>query len=186
MVKHSLKTLLEALESALSPQVQRSAERDATELDQFLSTERINAWSRMLSLTRWLGINCASIKDHLFTVPDPLLAQAISTPFGLKLATSMICGDNSTRLESETCSSILRLLFEELWCMPDISHRVHLDVLVGFYAVNGGYRGSDRSSFFRLYFHLAPSTLFQRSNTSWTLTSHKHQRNCPSKTFLAY
>lgn len=51
----------------------------------------------------------------------------------------------STTLDSEPCSSILRLLFEELWCMPNASHRVHLDVLVAFYVANG-YRCSDRLS----------------------------------------
>lgn len=32
--------------------------------------------------------------------------------------------------------------------MPDVSHRVHLDVLVAFYTVNGGDQGSDSVSFF--------------------------------------
>lgn len=143
-----LKTLLEVLESALLPHAQRFVERDAAELDQFLSSERINAWCRTLSLTQWLGMKCVFIEDHLVTISDSLLAQVASIPFGLKLATSMIRSENSAGLDSEICSSILRLLFEELWCMPDVSHRVHLDVLVGFYAVNGGDRGSDSVSFF--------------------------------------
>lgn len=116
------------------------------ELDQFLSSEQINAWSRMLSLTRWLGMDCKFIKDHLVIVPDSLLAQVAAVPFGLKWATSTIRNENSARLDSEICSSALGLLFEELWCRPDASHRVHLDVLVCFYAVNGGDRGSDSPS----------------------------------------
>ncbi|KAH0838582.1 hypothetical protein J3R83DRAFT_6903 [Lanmaoa asiatica] len=123
-VKCALKTLLEALESALLPHAQRLVERDTTELDQFLSSEQINAWSRTLSLTQWLGMD----------------SQVASVPFGLKLATSTIRSENSAGLDPETCSSVLGLLFEELWCMPDAFHRVHLDVLVGFYVVNGGDR----------------------------------------------
>lgn len=122
-------------------------ERDATELDQFFSSEQINAWCRTLSLTRWLGMNCAFIRAHLVNVSDSLLAQVASIPFGLKLATSTIRSENPARLDSEICSSVLWLLFEELLCMPDVSHRVHLDVLVGFYAVNGGDRDSDGTSF---------------------------------------
>jgi len=116
------------------------------ELDQFLSSEQINAWSNMLSLMRWLRVNCEFIKDHLVTIPDSLSVQVGAVPFGLKLATSTIRSENSAKLDSETCSSVLRLLFEELWCAPGVSHHVHIDVLVGFYAVNGGDRGSDSPS----------------------------------------
>ena len=82
--------------------------------------------------------------------PDSLLARVASASFGLKLATSM-CSEKPTKMDPETCSSVLRLLFEELLCMPGISHSIHLDVLVGFYALNGDHRDFDRSSFF-LYF----------------------------------
>ena len=93
-------------------------------------------------------MNCAFIKGHLVAFLDSLLVKVASTPLGLKLATSTICNENSTRLDSDTYSSILGLLLEELWCMPDVSHRVHLDVLVAFYTVNGGDQGSDSVSFF--------------------------------------
>lgn len=146
-VKHVLKTLVEALESALLPHPRRFVERDAAELDQFFSSERVDTWSCILSLTRWLGMNCTFNRGYLVIVPDSLLAQAVSTPFAPKLATLMIRSENSARPDSKICSSVLRLLFEELWCVPDVSHRVHLDVLVSFYAVNGGDRGSDGASF---------------------------------------
>ncbi|KAF8446258.1 Urb2/Npa2 family-domain-containing protein [Boletus edulis BED1] len=126
-VKRPLKTLLEALESALSRHARESVANHAKDPAQFLSSSQINAWSRMLSLKRWLGMN----------------SQAAAVSFGLKLATSTIRRENSARLDSETCSGILGLLFEELWCMPDATHGVHFNVLVGFYAVNGGDRGSD-------------------------------------------
>ena len=116
------------------------------EMDHFISSNQINAWSRMLSLTGWLGIDCKSIEDLLVTVPDSPLAQVTAVPFGLKWATSMIRNEYSARLDSEICSSVLGLLFEELWCRPDASHRVHLDILISFYAVNGGDRGSDSPS----------------------------------------
>jgi len=121
-VKRSLKTLVEALESALSSQAQKVVESHATVLGQLLPSEGIDAWSRMLSLTRWLGMN----------------PQVAVIPLGLKLATLAIRTQNSAGLDSKTCSSVLGLLFEELWCIPDISHRVHLDVLVSFYMVNDG------------------------------------------------
>ena len=159
--------LLEALESSLSSHARRLEEREARELEQFLSSEQINAWSRMLSLRRWLGMGCGRIEDRLVTFPDSLVAQIAAVPFGPKLATTAIRSENTVRLDSETCSSILRLLFEELWCMPDAVHRVHLDVLVGFYVVNSG----DTSALFVSYASISCFRLnFQKPNTSWTFT----------------
>ena len=69
--------------------------------------------------------------------------------------------------------------------MPDATHRVHLDVLAGFYAANGGERGSDRPSLSStLLFRASNSS--QKLNLSWTPTSHKPRRKWPSKTFLTY
>lgn len=67
-VRRTLNALLEALESALLPLARRLVEIDPRELDQFLSSEQINAWSHMLSLRRWLGINRKFTKDHLVTI----------------------------------------------------------------------------------------------------------------------
>ncbi|KIJ68740.1 hypothetical protein HYDPIDRAFT_24992 [Hydnomerulius pinastri MD-312] len=119
-VVRSLRALHGTLVSALLPHVNAFVEKRATGVEELPSSGRIKAWSRVLSFTQWLG--------------DKVDSQA--APFGLKLAETMLrARDPSGRAETETCSSVLALLFEELRCIPDLSHSTHLDVVAAFYAV---------------------------------------------------
>ncbi|KAF8845403.1 hypothetical protein BDN67DRAFT_961740 [Paxillus ammoniavirescens] len=126
-VVRGLRMLHEALVSALLPHVNSFLERDPIAEDGFPSSRQINAWSHVLSFTQWLGIKAEPAAAH----------------FGLKLASTMLRGGASDKLGVEVCSGVFALLFEELRCTLDLSHSTHLDLVVAFYLVNGGGRGSE-------------------------------------------
>ncbi|KAF9229655.1 hypothetical protein BS17DRAFT_763186 [Gyrodon lividus] len=125
-VTRGLRTLREALVSALLPHVNNFADSDAI-AEAFPSSGHINAWSHVLSFTRWLGIK----------------AEPAAVPFGWKLATAMLRGGAPARLDAEMRTSVFALLFEELRCTPGLSHSTHLDLIAAFYSVNGGGRGTE-------------------------------------------
>ncbi|KIK97656.1 hypothetical protein PAXRUDRAFT_135830 [Paxillus rubicundulus Ve08.2h10] len=126
-VVRRLGMLHDALVSSLLPHVNFFLERDLIAEEGFPSSRQINAWSHVLSFTQWLGIKAEPAAAH----------------FGLKLASAMLRGGASDGLGVDVCSNVFALLFEELRCAHDLSHSAHLDLVVAFYSVNGGDRGSE-------------------------------------------
>ncbi|KIJ21465.1 hypothetical protein PAXINDRAFT_177946 [Paxillus involutus ATCC 200175] len=142
-VVRGLGMLHEALVSALLPHVNSFLERDPT-AEEFPSSRQINAWSHVLSFTQWLGIKGKHlINISILTQAKAVAAEPAVARFGLKLASTILRGGASDRLGVEVCSSVFALLFEELRCTLDLSHSTHLDLVVAFYSVNGGDRGSE-------------------------------------------
>ncbi|KAI6102377.1 Urb2/Npa2 family-domain-containing protein [Pisolithus thermaeus] len=95
--------------------------------DAFALSEHVEARSYALSFVRWLGAD----------IPGGVV------PIGIKLATMIMRSVLHIRLplvgtkHIRTCPGVLALLFEELWCLPDISNLEYLETIAALYSICG-------------------------------------------------
>ncbi|KAL4077700.1 Urb2/Npa2 family-domain-containing protein [Scleroderma citrinum] len=98
----------------------------------YASSRSVNSRSYMLSLAQWLGLD----------------VQTNMTPMGLKLAGALMRSVPGHYLSikganTEMCSSVLDLLFQELRCMPAISRTAQLQTIAALYSVHDTRRTLD-------------------------------------------
>ncbi|KAH7883895.1 Urb2/Npa2 family-domain-containing protein [Phlebopus sp. FC_14] len=126
----SLRMLHGVLVSALEPRISTFLDNGVGVDGELPASKQIWAWSHVLSFSQWLGVDVKPVPAFALRLAEAMLRNAQNYL-------------GSSCAASETCTSVVALLFEELGCMLGLSCSTHLDVVVALYSVYGGEAGSE-------------------------------------------